>query len=170
MNTLVLRRRRDPFADFDEFRSTFAPLNRSMGFSPAAEVSGDGDDAVVRVELPGLDAGRDITVEVDRNRLVVRGERRDERSEDANGRTVREVRYGAFRRSFSLPAHVTDDDVTASYDAGVLSVRVAGAYAGSTPRRIAVQGAGSAATGSTEPAADGIEPQVAAPVEDEQAA
>ena len=51
-----------------------------------------------------------------------------------------EIRYGAFRRSFSLPGHVTGDDVTANYDAGVLSIRVAGAYAGTTPRRIPVNG------------------------------
>jgi HSP20 family protein len=171
MNTVVISRRRDPFADFDAlFRTAFAPVTRSMGFSPAAEVSRDGEDAVVRVELPGLDIERDITVEVDRNRLVVRGERRDERSEHSAGRVLREVRYGSFHRSFSLPAHVTDDDVTARYDTGVLSVRVAGAYAGSTPRRIAVTAAGSATAGSTESAADGTEPQVAAPVEDEQAA
>jgi HSP20 family molecular chaperone IbpA len=93
---------------------------------------------VVRVELPGIDVDKDVAVEVDRGRLVVRGERRDERSEERDGRTLREVRYGSFRRSFALPAHVTADAVTASYDAGVLSVRVAGAHAGAEPRRITV--------------------------------
>jgi HSP20 family protein len=141
MSTLVLRRRRDPFADFDAlFRSAFTPVTRSVGFSPAAEVTRDGEDAVVRVELPGLDAERDVAVEVDRGRLVVRGERRDERSDEKDGRVLREVRYGSFRRSFSLPEHVTADDVTAGYDTGVLSVRVAGAYVGTTPRRIPVNG------------------------------
>jgi HSP20 family protein len=142
MSTVVLRRRRDPFADFDAlFRTAFRPMSPSAGFSPAAEVSRDGDDAVVRVELPGLDAERDVTVEVDRGRLVVRGERRDERSDQTDGHVLREVRYGAFRRSFSLPEHVTADDVTASYDAGVLSVRVSGAFAGTTPQRIPVNAA-----------------------------
>jgi HSP20 family protein len=118
MSTLVLRRR-DPFADIDAlFRTVLTPVTRSVGFSPASEVSHDGEDAVVRIELPGLDAERDITVEVDRGHLVVRGERRDERADEKNGRTLREVRYGAFRRSFALPEHVTGDDVTASYDAG----------------------------------------------------
>lgn len=160
MSTLVLRRRRDPFADFDAlFRTALAPVTRSMGFSPAAEVSRDGEDAVVRIELPGLDAERDITVEVDRNRLVVRGERRDERSEDADGRAVREVRYGAFRRSFSLPEHVTGDDVTATYDAGVLSVRVTGAYAGTKPQRIPVSGSETVA--ETGPAESAEEEQAA---------
>lgn len=156
MSTLVLRRRRDPFADFDAlFRTAFGPVTRSTGFTPAAEVSRDGDDAIVQVEVPGLDAERDITVEIDRGHLIVRGERRDEHSAERNGRAVRELRYGAFRRSFSLPEHVTDDDVTARYDAGVLSIRVVGAYAGTTPRRIPVTGAETVAeTGHAEGAED----------------
>src|SRR6476619_6040164 len=90
------------------------------GFSPAAEVVKDGDDAVVRVELPGVDVEKDVNVEVDKGQLVIRGERRDERSEDKGGRTLSEVRYGSFRRSFKLPAHVTSDAISASYDAALL--------------------------------------------------
>jgi HSP20 family molecular chaperone IbpA len=102
----------------------------------------DGDDALVRLELPGVDVDEDVTVEVDGRRLVVRGERRDERADDTDvaegGRRYREVRYGAFRRAFTLPRHVTDDAVSADYEAGVLTVRVVGAYRGPEPRRISV--------------------------------
>ena len=66
------------------------------------------------------------------SRLVIHGEHRDEHSEEKNGRTLREIRYGSFRRSFQLPAHVTSEAIAASYDAGVLTVRVTGAYAGSS--------------------------------------
>lgn len=99
------------------------------GFSPAADVDKDGDDAVIRLELPGVDVDKDVTVELDHERLVIHGERRDEHTEDKDGRTLREVRYGSFQRSFTLPAHVTSDAISASYDAGVLTVRVTGAYA-----------------------------------------
>jgi len=109
------------------------------GFSPAAEVAKDGDDAVVRVELPGVDVEKDVNVEVDRGELVIRGERRDERSESSDGRTLSEVRYGSFRRTFKLPAHVTSDAISASYDAGVLTVRVAGAHKGAEAQRIAIE-------------------------------
>ncbi|GAA5116086.1 Hsp20/alpha crystallin family protein [Pseudonocardia adelaidensis] len=135
MSTLSLWTRRDPFAEFD---ALFRAARQPRGFVPAAEVERDGDDALVRLELPGLDAERDVTVEIDGGRLVVRGERRDERTEERDGRSLREVRYGSFRRSFGLPAHVTADAVTASYDAGVLTVRVAGAHAGSGARQIPV--------------------------------
>ena len=109
------------------------------GLHPAAEVAKDGDDAVVRVELPGVDVANDVNVEVDRGRLVIHGERRDERAEEKDGRTLSEVRYGSFRRSFKLPAHVTGDAISASYDAGVLTVRVAGAHKGAEAQRIAIE-------------------------------
>jgi HSP20 family protein len=107
-------------------------------FSPAAEIIKDGDDAVVRLEIPGVDVEKDVKVEVDRGRLVIHGERRDEHAEEKDGRTLREVRYGSFRRSFNLPAHVTGEAISASYDAGVLTVRVAGAYAGTQAQRIEI--------------------------------
>ncbi len=136
MSTLSLWTRRDPFADFDAIvRSAFTP---ATGFTPSADVERDSDDALVRLDLAGLDPDRDVTVELDRGRLVVSGERRDERAEQAEGRTLREVRYGAFRRSFTLPAHVSADALRASYDNGVLTVRVTDAYARNDARRITV--------------------------------
>jgi HSP20 family protein len=79
----------------------------TSGFGPAAEDVRDGDDAVVRVELPGVDVDKDVNVEVGQGRLVIHGEHRDEHAEQENGRVPREIRYGSFRRSFPLPAHVT---------------------------------------------------------------
>lgn len=137
MSELTLWTGRDPFAAFDALvQRVFAP--RPIGFVPAAEVIRDGEDALVRLELPGLDATKDVTVEVDRGRLVVRGERRDERTDQQDGRTLRELRYGAFYRSFALPEHVTADAISAAYDAGVLTVRVAGAYKRDEAQRIAI--------------------------------
>jgi len=142
MSTLSLWTRRDPFAEFDALvKHAFGPTVRTSGFTPAAEIDRDGDDAVVRLELPGLDVAKDVVVEIERGRLVVRGERRDERAEEKDGRTLREVRYGSFRRSFGLPAHVTSEAITADYDAGVLTVRVAGAYAGREAQRIEISAA-----------------------------
>ncbi len=107
--------------------------------NPAADVIKDGDDAVIRLELPGVDVSRDVNVDVEDGRLVIHGERRDESyatdapADDADNvvkatRVLREMRYGAFRRSFALPEHITGDDVSASYRAGVLTVRVSGAH------------------------------------------
>jgi HSP20 family protein len=113
----------------------------TSGFHPAADIVKDGDDAVVRLELPGVDVEKDVNVEVDKGRLVIHGEHRDEHAQDEGegaGRRLREIRYGSFRRSFRLPAHVTSEAITASYDAGVLTVRVTGAYAGTQAQKIAI--------------------------------
>lgn len=144
MSYLVAARRRDPFAGpfHTPFRAPSAPRPAPVpsAWVPSAEVVRDGEDAVVRLEVPGLKP-EDISVEIADGRLVVSGERRDERSGETDGRTVREIRYGTFRRSFALPARTTDASVSASYDAGVLTVRVAGVYAGTVPVRIPVQSA-----------------------------
>ncbi|OBF67169.1 heat-shock protein Hsp20 [Mycobacterium sp. 852002-51971_SCH5477799-a] len=144
MSSLALWSR--PAWDTDRWlRDFFGPAaaadwNRAAtsGFKPAAEIVKDGDDAIVRVELPGVDVDQDVNVEVDRGRLVIHGEHRDQRSEEKEGRTLREIRYGSFRRSFQLPGHVTGDAITATYDAGVLTVRVAGAYADNQAQRIEI--------------------------------
>ena len=144
MSNLALWSR--PAWDTDRWlRDFFGPASAdwykpaTSGFNPAAEIVKDGDDAVVRVELPGVDVEKDVHVEVDRGRLVIHGEHRDEHAEEKEGgRTLREIRYGSFRRSFQLPTHVTGEAIAASYDAGVLTVRVTGAYAGTQPQRIEV--------------------------------
>ena len=138
--TLSLFTRRDPFDNL--MRSAFGPSawpeSVRTDFMPAAESHRDGDDVVVRLEVPGIDVANDVTVEVVQNRLVVRGERRDERDDQTEGRSIREIRYGQFERTFTLPSHVGADAVSASYDKGVLSIRVANVYAGTEPTRIAI--------------------------------
>jgi HSP20 family molecular chaperone IbpA len=144
MSNLALWSR--PALDADRWvRDVFGPAATAdwfkpvtSGFSPAAEIVKDGDDAVVRLELPGVDVEKDVNVEVDKGRLVIHGEHRDEHAEEKNGRSLREIRYGSFRRSFQLPAHVTSEAIAASYDAGVLTVRVTGAYAGTQAHKIAI--------------------------------
>jgi HSP20 family protein len=125
---MKVQRSWDPFTvlarmdrDFDELvRRTWGTQGR--GFVPAVEVVRDGDDVVVRVELPGVDVDRDVTIEADRGRLVISGERRGPEGEDAV--LVRELRYGAFRREFALPQGISPEQVEASYDAGLLDVRI----------------------------------------------
>lgn len=144
MSNVSVFTRRDPFAEFDSLvRSAFSPAGGTsrLDFTPAVETVRDGDDVVVRLELPGIDVSNDVSVEVTNGRLVVKGERRDERREESSEnptRRISEIRYGSFERSFGLPSHVTAESVSASYDAGILSVRVAGVYAGTEPTRIEI--------------------------------
>ncbi|ROO82977.1 HSP20 family molecular chaperone IbpA [Actinocorallia herbida] len=170
MSTVSLWRR-DPFAEFDAVvRQAFGPAfaqapaaAQRRAFVPSAEVTRDGQDAVVAVEVPGLDAAKDVAVEVERGRLIVRGERRDETGGD---RGRREIRYGSFRREFVLPEHVTADAVSAVYDAGVLRVRVADAFAEARPGRVAITvGTAAPVEAAVSAAPAEVEAEVEAPKE-----
>ena len=140
-NTVYVRR--DPFTEFDALvRRSFGPqvaTRRTDTFAPAAEARRDGDDAVIRLDLPGVDVAKDVTVEVKANQLVISGERRDEHTEESGQRTLKEFRYGSFHRSFRLAPTVTGEDVTASYENGVLTVRVAGAFAQPQGHKVAIE-------------------------------
>lgn len=152
---------RDPFGslrDFDQLvRRTFGPaafevVDAPSAFRPNVESLRDGDDALIRLELPGLDVERDVQVELVDGRLVISGTRRDERAEETDARGhLREFRYGSFRRSFRVGRGVSAEAVTAGYDAGVLTVRVAGAFAEPAGQRIAISsGAGTSIDGVVE--------------------
>jgi HSP20 family protein len=127
---MQVQRSWDPFTvlarmdrDFDDLvRRTWGTQARTAGFVPAVEVLRSGEDVVVRFELPGIDVERDVSIEVDRGKLVISGERRA--STEGEGVLVRELRYGAFRREFALPQGITPEQVEASYDSGLLDVRV----------------------------------------------
>ncbi len=153
----------DPFTalarldrDFDELiRRTWgesAQRRGVTGFVPAVEVVREDGDVLVRFELPGVDVDRDVEITVHKGRLIVTGERRSGHSEDTCGVVVRELRYGSFRREFALPEGVTAEQVDASYDAGMLTVRVRNAVpAVAEPVRVPVQ---SAPAPAVEQAAD----------------
>ena len=57
--------------------------------------------------------------------LTLKGEKRAEHEERNGGRTYTERRFGAFSRAVRLPFEVGNEKVEATYDKGVLTVRVA---------------------------------------------
>lgn len=169
MTSLMLWPQRDAFDLGNSLiRELFTPLSmrgpdRLEEFLPVSDVFRQGNDAVIRLELPGIDVDKDVTVEVKDSHLVVHGERRDEVSgeESSQWRSVREVRYGGFRRGFAVPRHVTPEDITAEYDAGILTIRIAGAYRSRQEQRIPIARRSATPTGEAEQltVADGGSPE-----------
>jgi len=97
---------------------------RGRGFRPAADAYFEEDtrEIVVRFELAGVTL-EDIELLVDRRELVVRGERTFPRRE---GRVYQQVEmdYGQFERRVRLMVDVDPEVTTATYEAGVLEVRL----------------------------------------------
>jgi HSP20 family protein len=83
----------------------------------------DGNQVVIRAELPGVDPDRDVDISVVDGNLVIRAERRHEEKEEGKEYRRTEIRYGAFSRTLPLPPAAKVDDIKASYKNGVLEVR-----------------------------------------------
>jgi HSP20 family protein len=90
---------------------------------PAVDLVEQTDEFVLRADLPGV-AEQDVKVELDHNVLTVSGERKAEHEERKDGYYRLERASGRFARSLRLPEGVDADDIKASFDNGVLEVRV----------------------------------------------
>jgi HSP20 family protein len=75
---------------------------------------------VLRGELPGVDPEQDIKVNVEHGVLTIEAQR----SEEKHDKHRTEFRYGALRRSVTLPGAADEDHISARYDRGVLEVTV----------------------------------------------
>jgi HSP20 family protein len=96
---------------------------QATAWAPALDISERKDAYLVTVELPGVEAD-DLQITMEDGLLTIQGERHfaQESSEQHFHRVER--RYGAFRRSITLPAHVMADGIEATADNGVLEILV----------------------------------------------
>ncbi len=80
-------------------------------------------DFVLRADLPGL-SEKDVNIEVEDNVLTISGERKAEHEERKEGYYRVERASGTFSRSLTLPEPVDPESVSASFDNGVLEIRI----------------------------------------------
>jgi HSP20 family protein len=92
-------------------------------WSPAMDLVETQDQYVLKADLPGVSEG-DVKIELDDNVLTVSGERKAAHEEAKEGYFRVERAYGSFSRSLTLPEGVDADAISASFDRGVLEVRV----------------------------------------------
>jgi HSP20 family protein len=90
-------------------------------WQPAVDIYETDDSIVIKAELPDVDQ-KDIDVRIEDNTLTLRGERKHENAVKKENYHRIERHFGAFQRSFSLPATIDQDRVAAICDKGVLSI------------------------------------------------
>lgn len=111
---------------FDDF---FYPTRRNesdenlWNWNPAVDIYEDGDNIVVKAEVPGMDK-ESISVDVKDRALTLKGERSEDKEVNEESYFRRERTYGRFERVFTLPADVKTDEIKAEYKDGVLKVMV----------------------------------------------
>src|ERR1035437_1819166 len=128
--------RYDPFREFVTLQDRMNRLFRdprgpegqeealtTSSFAPAVDVYEDEHNVTLKIEVPGIEE-KDIDVRIENNTLTVHGERKFEKEEkEENYRRV-ERQYGSFTRSFTLPNTVDAESVSASYDKGMLKIKL----------------------------------------------
>ena len=92
-------------------------------FAPPSEASAGGSTYDITLELPGV-RSEDIDVSVHDGNLTIKGEKQSQREEKGRTYYFSEREYGAFQRSFRLPADAQTDKITADFKDGVLTVKV----------------------------------------------
>jgi HSP20 family protein len=111
----------DRFFDPDLLPSSY--LFGKGKWGPKLDISEGRKDITVKAEIPGIEA-QDFDISIDGRILNIRGEKKQEKTE--NGETYYQVErsYGYFKRSVELPAEVDPSQVDASYKKGILKIKL----------------------------------------------
>ncbi len=113
---------RDISRVFDEMWNRPVSGRRNEGaWYPEVDIEEQSDAFVVNMDVPGMDR-EELKVTMENNTLVIRGERKQERTEEKQSVHIAERQYGTFQRAFSLPQSVDSSKIRASYKEGVLEI------------------------------------------------
>jgi HSP20 family protein len=122
---------------------------RQIG-SPAVDIQEQGDTFIVRASLPGV-RPEDVRVEAHGNQVTLNGQVSQEQETERGNYIVRERRVGQFYRSFTLPTDVNADQAEATFENGILTLRLPKSEM-ARARQIPIRGAeqGRLETGQTQ--------------------
>jgi HSP20 family protein len=118
----TLRQAMDRFFD-EELR----PFNWTSGVfaTPALplDVTQDPNELTIEAALPGIRPD-DVDITVENGTLTISGRTQEERSADEGSYLVQEIRRGAFSRSLTLPQGLEPDKAEATFENGLLKLRI----------------------------------------------
>lgn len=123
---MALLMKPEPFSQ--EFNRLFNTLfdagdAPSQRWLPPMDLVEAEDHFALKADLPGL-AEEDVSIEIQDSTLTISGERKAEHEQKERGWYRVERQFGRFSRSLTLPEGIDADAVSASFDKGVLEVRI----------------------------------------------
>jgi HSP20 family protein len=123
---MALLMKPEPFsADFDRLFNTLFDRSASAahGWTPPMDLVEAEDHFLLRADLPGM-REEDVNIEVRDNTLRISGERKAEHDQRERGWYRLERQFGKFSRALTLPEGINPDTIEASFDHGVLEVKI----------------------------------------------
>jgi HSP20 family protein len=115
------------------------PRGHEYAWVPTIDIFASDEDLIIRCELAGVEPD-DVELSLSRGVLLIHGER-EPRPDQVEGVSyyVHERRFGAFRRSITLPERVTNEHLRASLENGLLEILVTGGAAEHERERIEIE-------------------------------
>lgn len=99
----------DPFAGLDVM-------------SPDTDMMETDKEYIVAIDLPGFQK-KDIEINYQDNRLIIKGSREEEKKEEKPDYLHRERYFGEFLRTVTMPTKIKEGKITAAFKDGVLTVK-----------------------------------------------
>jgi len=120
---MTLRQAMDHLFDDDVFRPFRWTPGAGDGPALPLDVTTSADELVVEAALPGIKP-EDVEITVENGTLTIAGKTADERPAEDGSYLVQEIRRGSFSRSVTLPNGLEPDKATATFEHGVLTLRI----------------------------------------------
>jgi HSP20 family protein len=124
-------------------------------WAPPVDIYETDDAFMLKAELPGF-SKEDVNLEIHENRLIIRGERKRETEAKEDQYHRLERAYGRFERAFWLPTTVDAEHIQATFNNGVLELRLPKSPA-AKPKQIPITEAEEATGNGRRRAAAGAE-------------
>lgn len=107
----------------DDFFSPLFPEETTKTFFPSMDIMEDDKNLIIKVDAPGM-TQKDISIEIQDDQLIVKGERKEEEEIKKKNLYVSERRYGSFLRRVRLPEYVEAEKAHAKIKDGVLTITI----------------------------------------------
>ena len=108
------------FFDTDRYFDSDMMRRQSV---PAVNVNETDNGFEIELAAPGFEK-KDFSITVDNGVLTIASERKEKKEKSEKNYTRREFGHQSFSRSFSLPENVSQDDVKANYQDGILKLHL----------------------------------------------
>ena len=117
---------------FDDFPARWPAFH--FNGSPAVEMTESDESYVVAAEIPGIKP-EDVDLQIDRDMLILKGEKKEEREESKQDYVISERSYGSFERRIAIPADGMTDKIEAQTSNGVLRITIPRSHEADSQRR-----------------------------------
>lgn len=111
------------FYDIFEAKPFHLKEFENLSIAPSMDLVEDEQCYKLEVEMPGMDE-KDITISLNDNLLTVQGEKSTSTKDEHKNYIAREISYGRYERSISLPLAADAEKATASFKKGMLWINI----------------------------------------------